>query len=208
VGIFRRHNRKGIEHSVSWTYDARDPNADSPEKRQGHKRRLPAVDSTLETAGLKPSEDSILKLGSKMFWGPDDKTNSFEVLVGEVSQKLGGVPSGFVKPLLTDLQPYISYAAGILGNPEEIEKSGLSELDDIEPEDLNSGRLFYQSLVGLFELGGRVLSLSTSDDADALQSAFKKTARSLKSHDWSVFCFALGAVASLRRRRDTNNGFK
>jgi hypothetical protein len=141
-----------------------------------------------------------------MFWGPDRKTNSFEVLAGELSQKLGGVPSSIVRPLLADLQPYISCAAGILGNPEEIEKSGLSELDDIEFEDLNSGRIFYQSSVGLFELGSQALSLSTSSDATVLQSAFRKTAFSLRSHDWSVFCFALGAVTSFRRRRDANHG--
>jgi hypothetical protein len=94
-------------------------------------------------AGLKASEDSILALGSKMFWGPDAKVDSFEVLVGEVSQKLGGLPTGFVKTLVMDIQPYIACVAGVLGNLEEIENSGLSE-HDVESEDLNSGLTFFR----------------------------------------------------------------
>jgi hypothetical protein len=188
-----------------WSYDANDPNPDSPEKIERHKHKLQAVDPTLDAAGLRPSDDGLLALGSKLFWGPDRKTDSFEVLTSELSQKLG-IPSDIIEMLFADLNPYISCVAGLFGNPDEIEKSGLSELSDLNHEDLINGRTFYQASLGLFEVGGKALALSKSVDASALRLAFEKTVRSLKTQEWSVLCFALGAIVSRRNRRNTDNG--
>ena len=74
--------------------------------------------------------------------------------------------------------------------------------------DLTNGRTFYQGLLGLFEVGGKALSLSKSADALALRLAFEKVTHSLKNHEWSVVWFALGSVVSFRNRRNTNNGRK
>lgn len=190
-----------------WSYDANDPNADAPEKINRHKRKLQPVDPTLDTAGLKPSDDSLLAFGSKLFWGADRKIDSFEVLARELSQKCG-VPTNFVEMLLADLKPYVACVAGFLGDPNEIEKSRLSELSNIDREDLANGRTFYQGLLGLFEVGGKVLSLSKSADAATLRFAFQKGARSLNHQEWSVVCFALGALVSFRHRRDSSHGGK
>src|ERR1700730_6481169 len=124
-----------------WSYDANDPNADAPEKIKRHKRKLQPVDPTLAAAGLKPSDDSLLALGSKLFWGQNKKTDSFDVLTSELSQKCG-LPTNLIEMLLADLKPYFSCFAGFLGDPEEIEKSGLLELSKINREDLANGRTF------------------------------------------------------------------
>ena len=110
--------------------------------------------------------------------------------------------------LLADLKPYFSCFAGFLGDPSEIEKSGLSELSKINREDLVNGRTFYQGLLGLFEVGNKILSLSKSADASTLPLAFEKAAHSLKHHEWSVVCFTLGALVSYRLRRDSSHGGK
>jgi hypothetical protein len=120
-----------------WTFDARDPNPDAPEKIKRHKRKLQPVDPTLAAAGLKPSDDSLFALGSKLFWGPDRKTDPFEVLTEELSQKCG-VPTSSIEMLLADLKLYITCVAGLFGNPDEIEKSGLSELHKLTLEDLQN----------------------------------------------------------------------
>ena len=129
------------------------------------------------------------------------------MLTKELSQKYG-VPTSFIEMLLADLRPYISCVAGFLGDPNEIKKSGLSELNKLNLEDLNSGRTFYQGLLGLFEVGCKILSLSNSADAAALRLAFEKAARSLKHQEWSVLCFAIGALVSFRHRRDSCHGGK
>jgi hypothetical protein len=190
-----------------WSYDANDPNADSPEKIKRHKSKLQPVDPTLAAAGLKPSDDSLLAFGSKLFWGPDSKIDPFEALTKELSQKYG-VPTSFIEMLLADLRPYITCVAALFGNPDEIERSGVSELNKLNLEDLNSGRTFYQSSLGLFEVGSKILSLSKSADAVALRLAFEKAAHSLKHHEWSVVSFALGALVSFRLRRDSSHGGK
>jgi hypothetical protein len=190
-----------------WSYDANDPNADAPEKIKRHKKKLHPVDPTLAAAGLKPSDDSIFAFGSKLFWGPDRKTDPFEVLAEELSQKYG-IPTTSIEMLLADLKPYVTCVAGLFGNPDEIEKSGVSELNNLNLEDLNSGRTFYQGLLGLFEVGCKILSLSNSADAAALRLAFEKAACSLKHQEWSVLCFAIGALVSFRHRRDSCHGGK
>jgi hypothetical protein len=190
-----------------WGFDARDPNPVAPDKIRHHKSKLQPVDPTLAAAGLKPSDDSLLALGSKLIWGPDSKTDAYEMVVEELSQKCG-VPTGSFEMLLAELKPYIACVAGLFGNPEEIEKSGVSELKKLSRDDLNHGRTLYQGLLGLFEVGHKILSLSESADAAALRLAFEKVAHSLKHQDWSVLCFALGALVSLRIRRDASHGGK
>jgi hypothetical protein len=87
-----------------WTFDARDPNPDAPEKIKRHKKKLQPVDPTL-AAGLKPSDDGLFAFGSKLIWGPDRKTDPFEVLTEELSQKYG-IPTSFIEMFLADLKPY------------------------------------------------------------------------------------------------------
>jgi hypothetical protein len=190
-----------------WTFDARDPNSDAPEKIKRHKKKLQPVDQTLDAAGLTPSDDSLFALGSKFFWGPDRKTDPFEVITAELSQKCG-VPTSSFEMLLADLKPYIACVAGLFGNPDEIEKSGVSELNKLTLEDLNSGRTFYQGLLGLFEVGSKILSLSKSADTVTLRLAFEKAAHSQKHQEWSVLCSAVGAIVSFRRKRDSSHGSK
>jgi len=125
-----------------WEFDASDVDAEKPEKRARYERKLLPVDLTLAAADLKPTDDSLLALGSKVVWGDDSKSDTFDLIVRELAQK-SSLPADFWEALLGRMRPYIECVGGILGHPEEAGPSGLSDIRIISSADLRQGRTLF-----------------------------------------------------------------
>lgn len=184
-----------------WSYDARTRKFVAKSELKRHAKKLEPVDARLAAAGLKPSDNVILGLGSEFFWGPGGVHNLFNVAKQGISTVVPWLPAEITDRLLADLEPYIQ-VSGIFGNSDEIEKSGVEELLRAEETDLRDGRKFYQAFLGLFELGANIFSLSGRGGWKEGYDACQAAAASLKEADeWAITFFAMGTLAAYRRRK-------
>jgi len=134
-----------------WSYDARTRTFIAKSELKRHAKKLEPVDARLAAAGLKPSDNVILGVGSEFFWGP----GAVHDLLSLVKQGIGAVAPGLPKEItdrFDDIEPFIQ-VSGLFGNPDEIEKSGLEELSKVDDTDLRDGREILSNIRGPIRTG-------------------------------------------------------
>ena len=182
-----------------WDYEA-DKDATEAEKER-QLRRAGRVDPVLEAAGLKAPDQTILDGGSALVWG----IPGVDSLLSTVTKILSGIPiltDEIRHGLVGDIQPYIEIL-GLFGNPDEIERSGLEEIQKCSTEDIQDGHDFYMSALNFAEAAAHLSKLSKSQGAPTMQAALQKVARSIRDGDeWCTMIFAAGTVAAFRREKN------
>src|ERR1700730_3583386 len=78
-----------------WSYDARTRKFVAKSELKRHAKKLEPVDARLAAAGLKPSDNVILGLGSEFVWGP----GAVHDLLSLVKQGIGTIEPGLPKKI-------------------------------------------------------------------------------------------------------------
>jgi hypothetical protein len=184
-----------------WRYDARsgvDPTTDDIAKEF---RRAGPPDQTLTDAGLvlQPAEDT-LKIGSEWVWGSEQPSQLLKSLKELASQYLSEKGQEALDALLQGLEPYVA-VEGLFGDPEEIERSGLKELDRVGERELLKARSLYQFVVVSADCAARASEFLPPNVSPALGEALSKIVRTLRESDeWCVAALAAGAIAAHRAK--------
>jgi hypothetical protein len=134
-----------------WSYDARMRKFVATSELKRHAQKLEPVDPRLAAAGLKPSDEVILNLGSEFFWGPGSVGDFLSLVKQGTGTITPWLPTAIREELSAGIEPYIQ-VSGLFGNPDEIEKSGLEELSKVEDTDLRDGSRFYQVIQAYLKL--------------------------------------------------------
>ncbi len=181
-----------------WEYQARKDATGAEKAKQ--LQRGGEVDPVLKAAGVKAPDQTILDAGSSFVWGIPGPHSLLPTLINI----LGNIPiltDEIRRGLIEDIKPYVEIF-GLLGDPEEIERSGLEDLKRCSTEDIEQGREFYRATVNLFEVAVHLTKLSRSDGSPKMLAAVERVAKSIREGDeWCTTIFAAGAVAAFRRRQ-------
>jgi hypothetical protein len=184
-----------------WRYDARTGDSPTIEDIAREFRREGPPNQTLTDAGLVhlPAE-TMLKLGSEWVWGSEEPSELCKLLEELAAQYLSEKSQEALGSYWEQLEPYV-VVAGLFGNPDEIERSGLEQLATISLSDVQKGRSLYQFFVSIADCAARGSEFLPPDVSPALNLALDKIARTLgDSDEWCVAGLAACAIASSRVR--------
>jgi hypothetical protein len=105
------------------------------------------------------------------------------------------------KGLVRDIEPYFE-VLGLFGNPVEVERNCLRDIQNCSTADIHLGREFYRAVVSLADVAAHLIKLSNSEIAPAMAPAFERVVESIRDSDeWCTTIFAAGAVAALRGKQ-------
>jgi hypothetical protein len=161
-------------------------------------RRTGPPDQALADAGLvfAPAED-ILKLGSEGVWGSDKPSQLLKTLRDLASPYLSEKGQEAFGAFLEGLEPYVRIA-GLFGNPDEIERSGLEELARVGPPELQKARRLYQFVIAGSVCADRGAEF-LPDVPPVLNTQLSRIARTLaESDEWCIVGLAAAAIAASR----------
>jgi hypothetical protein len=179
-------------------YDAHSDGEYSEREIQAELRRAGSLDPDLAAARLAPPPGDMLNLASELVWGSEGPTQLLASLETRISPFASEKGREVVSEFLHGLEPYVA-TAGLFGNPDEIEKSGLEALATIGEGDLLKGRRFYQFALAMADCGARGGEFLPPDVEPALSEALSKIARSLRDSDeWCVVGLAVCSIAAHR----------
>jgi hypothetical protein len=132
---------------------------------------------------------------------PSQLLTSLDKLISPfLSEKGRGILAGILK----GLEPYFD-TAGLFGNPDYIERSGLGDLAFINKEDLLKGRQLYRFVLAMANTAEGSIEFLPPDVSPALGKAFSKIARTLNDSDeWCVAGFAACSIAAHRAVGDAS----
>jgi hypothetical protein len=178
-----------------FTYDARSGDDLTEREMDRELRKAGPLDQTLVDAGLAPPSGDILNFSSEVVWGSPGPSQLLKSLDELISQFASDKGRGTFEDLLQSLQPYIT-VAGLFGNPDEIERSGLEVLAAINAGDLIKGRRLYQFALAMADFGARGGEFLPSTVLSGLGEALSKIARTLRDSDeWCVAGLAACSIA-------------
>jgi hypothetical protein len=144
-----------------------------------------------------PAQD-ILKLGSEGVWGSDKPSQLWKTLRELASRYLSEKGQEAFRALVEVLEPYVN-VAGLFGNPDEIERSGLEELARVGPPELQKARRLYQFVIVGSDCADRGSEFLPPDVLPTLDKQLSRIARTLaESDEWCVAGLAAGAIAASR----------
>ncbi len=194
---FDRLLRRGFFRNP-FRYDAHFDEEYSEREIQAELQRAGSIDPDLAAAGLVPPSDDLLNVASELVWGSEGPTQLLASLETHVSPFASEKGREVLSEFLRGLEPYVA-TAGLFGNPDEIEKSGLEALATIGEGDLLKGRRFYQFVLAMADCGARGGEFLPPEVDPALSTALSKIARTLNDSD--EWCVAGLAVCSIAARR-------
>jgi hypothetical protein len=140
----------------------------------------------------------MLGFVSDLVWGSVEPWQLLKSLGALFPQFLFERGQAILADLLQGIEPYIA-TAGLFGNPDEIEKSGIEALATISEGDLLKGRLFYQFVISMADSASRGSEFLPPDIPPALGGAFSKIARTLRESDeWCVAGLATCSIVAHR----------
>jgi hypothetical protein len=179
-------------------YDTHSDEEYSAREIQAELRRAGSIDPDLAAAGLVPPSDDLLNVASELVWGSEGPTQLLGSLETHISPFASEKGREVLSEFLLGLEPYVA-TAGLFGNPDEIEKSGLEALATIGEGDLLKGRRFYQFVLAMADCGARGGEFLPPEVGPALSKALCKMARSLRhSDEWCVVGLAVCTIAASR----------
>jgi hypothetical protein len=101
---------------------------------------------------------------------------------------------------LEGLEPYVR-VAGLFGNPEEIERSGLEELARVGPSELQKARRLYKFVIAGSDCVDRGAEFLPPDVPPTLKTQLSRIATTLaESDEWCVAGLAAAAIAASRAK--------
>jgi hypothetical protein len=181
-----------------WRYDARSDDDLTEREMERELRRAGPLDQTFIEAGLTPPPDYVLGFISELVWGPAGPSQLLKSIEELASPFLSDKGQAILAGFLRDLEPYVA-VAGLFGDPQEIERSGLKALDAINGGDLMKGRRLYQFALAMADCAARGNEFLPPNISPALGEALAKTARTLRGSDeWCVAGLAACAIGARR----------
>jgi hypothetical protein len=124
-------------------YDAKSGEDISVRDKDRERRRAGTLDPAFTDAGFELPRDDLLRLVWEAISDPVRASQFLKMLDQLVSPLLSEGGKIFFQTSLGSLEPYID-TSGLLGNPDEIEKSGLEAFAAVNKEHLAKGRRLYQ----------------------------------------------------------------
>ena len=161
-------------------------------------RRAGTLDPSFVDAGLELPRDDLLKLAWEAISDPVRSSQFLKVLDQLVSPLLSENGSLFFQTFLRSVEPYID-TSGLLGNPEDIETSGLVAFAAVKKAHLIKGRRLYQFAVSMADCAGRGAEFFPPDLSLHYGDMLSKVARSLRDFDdWCIMGLAVCTIAVSR----------
>jgi hypothetical protein len=151
---------------------------------------------------IAPPSGQVLSFSSEATWGsaqPSQLLKSLNELISQFASEKG---RGVLSDFLQGLEPYVA-VAGLFGNPDEIEGSGLEVFATINEGDLLIGRRFYQFALAIADCATRGSEFLRPNIPSAQGEALSKIARTLRESDeWCVAGLAACAIAAGRASQE------
>ena len=149
---------------------------------------------------LVPQADA-LKIAYEWVWGSEKPSQFFKSLKELASQYLSADGQEALSAWVEWFEPHVA-VAGIFGDPEEIEGSGLEEVRALTSDDLQQARKLYQFGVAMADCAARGGEFLPPNVFPALNQALYKIANTLaESDEWYVAGLAACAIAVSRVKR-------
>ena len=179
-------------------YDAKSGKDISVCDKERERRRAGALDPAFIDAGFELPRDDLLRLVWEAISDPVRSSQFLQMLDQLASPFLSESGQRVFQTFLKSVEPYID-TSGLLGNPDEIEKSGLQALAAVNKEHLTKGRRLYQFVLSMTDCAGRGEEFFPPDLSLQLGDVFSKIARSLRESDeWCVVGLAACTIAVSR----------
>ena len=179
-------------------YDANSGEDISMREKDRERRRAGTLDPAFIDAGFELPRDDLLGLAWEAISDPVRSSQFLKTLEQLVSPLLSESGKGVFQIFLKSVEPYID-TSGLLGNPDEIEKSGLEAFAAVNKEHLIKGRRLYQFALSMADCAGRGEEFFPPDLSLQLGEVFSKIARSLRDSDeWCIIGLAVCAIVISR----------
>jgi hypothetical protein len=199
---FSRLLRRNIFRSPL-RYDAKSAEDISVRDKDRERRRAGTLDPAFIDAGFELPRDDLLGLVWEAISDPVRSSQFLQTPDQLVSPLLSESGKGVFQIFLRSVEPYVD-TSGLLGNPDEIEKSGLGAFAAVNREHLVKGRRLYQFALSMADCAGRGEEFFPPDLSLQLGEIFSKIARSLRdSDDWCIVGLAVCAIAVSRAGTET-----
>jgi hypothetical protein len=178
-------------------YDVNSGDELSEREKEAERRRAGPLDPTFVAAGFELPRDDLLRLTREWISDPAGPSRLMETARHLAWPFLSEKGQAVFADLLKGAERYINIA-GMFGNPDDIEKSGLEGLCAITGPDLMKGRRVYQLALAMFDCADQGAEFLPPDLTTAGE-ALSKTARTLRDSDeWCVAGLAVFAIAASR----------
>ena len=192
--LHRRFFRNPFRYDASSSADL------SEREKEKERRRAGPLDPTFVDAGLELPRDDLLGLMWECVSDPTGPSKFLDVLDELLSPLLSEKGRAILADFLKGVERYVD-AAGLFGNPDEIEKSGLEALAAVKEADLMKGRRLYQFVLAMADCAARGTEFLPPDIPPAFGEAASKTNRTLRESDeWCVAGLAACAIVASRAR--------
>jgi len=176
-------------------YDADSGEDLSERQMEAELRKAGPLDPTLASTGLAPPSGDMLNLISELVWGSKGPTQALKSLETLISPFASDKGRELLAEFLRGLEPYVE-TAGLFGNPDEIENSGLDALAKVSDGDLQKARRLYQLALAMADCASRSAEFLPPDFPPALREARPEIGRTLRESDeWCVAGLAACAIA-------------
>jgi hypothetical protein len=188
-GRFLKRQRRKLE----WQYDHR--NRVQPKKRERFLRQIPDLDDELKKAGLDQPPDALLRTMSEAYWGPGKTEVGLKIL----SENMAG-QFGISAEQIAQISSKIALA-GLLGNHDEIDASGLAILKNANENDLVQGRANFQSFLSKIDQLNSVEGFHDDEKLGKILSVIPMVSNSIFRPDWMISTIAAMVIAAHKFRK-------
>jgi hypothetical protein len=189
--LHRNFFRNPLRYDASGEYT-------SEREKERERRRAGPLDPAFIGAGFELPRDNLLSLTWETTSDPRGPSQFLKTLEQLVSPFLSEGGGAAFQIFLMSIKPYID-SSGLLGNPDEIEKSGLEALAAVNKAHLIKGHRLHQFAVSMADCAERGEEFFPPDLSLQLGDVFSKIARSLRESDeWCVAGLAVCTIAVSR----------
>ena len=180
-------------------YDVTSGDDLSEREKEAERRRAGPLDPTFVAARIELPRDDLLRLIWESVSDPAGPSHFLKTVSQIASPFLSDKGQAFFEDLLKGAGPNIN-VAGVFGDPDDIEKSGLEALGLVRGPDLIKSCRLYRFALAMCDCIDRVVEF-LPPDLTTTGAAFSKTARTLRDSDeWCVAGLAVFAIAASRAR--------
>jgi hypothetical protein len=183
-GRFLKRQRRKLD----WQYDHR--NRAKPKAKERFLRQVPELDEELRKAGFEQPPDARLRIMSEAHWGPGENAIGIKIL-SENMAKIFGISSEQIAGMSSTIN-----VAGLLGNPDEINASGLAILKKANEDDLLKGRAKFQLFLLQIDQLKAVEGFQDNEKFGKMLAVIPRAANSVLRPDWVISTVAATAIAA------------
>jgi hypothetical protein len=192
ISEFRRFLKRQ-RRQREWQYDHR--NRADPKKKERYLKQIPELDNELIKTGLEQPPEAMLQMMSEAHWGIDVTISSLKLLSEEMAGQLG-----ISSEELAEKTSKMSIA-GLLGNPDEIDLSGLAMLKMADVDDFVEGRRNFQLFFAQINQLNSPEGFPENEILGKMRGAIQKASNSVRRPDWLISTLASAIVAAHKLRK-------